>query len=130
MTGNKVLLDTNIISALLKGDVSVADKIDLSEQVYIAAIVVGELHYGAQYSTRVIKNIENIDRLTARYEVLEVDANTAATYGKLKAALRKKGTPIPENDIWIAAIAQQHSLMLITRDQHFKEIETITIENW
>lgn len=88
------------------------------------------MYYGAQYSTQVEKNIENITRLTERYPVLHVNASTAALYGIIKAALRKKGKPIPENDIWIAAIAQQYSLPLITRDKHFNEIDSIAILEW
>lgn len=130
MTGNKVLLDTNIISDWLKGNTEIADKIDEKEEVYIPAIVVGEMYYGAQYSSQVEKNIENILRLTERYQVLHVDKSTAIVYGIIKAALRKKGKPIPENDIWIAAIAQQYSVPLITRDRHFNEIDSITILEW
>lgn len=98
--------------------------------MYIPAIVAGEMYYGAQYSNQIEKNIQNINRLTEIYQVLNADASTAAVYGVIKAALRRKGKPIPENDIWIAAIAQQYSLALITRDKHFNEIDSITIVEW
>ena len=130
MTGNNILLDTNIISAWLKGESGIADKLDETEGVYIPAIVAGELHYGAQYSTHVERNIQSINRVIARYEVLQVGVATAAVYGTLKAALKKKGKPIPENDIWIAAIATQYSLPLITRDKHFNEIDGLTVITW
>jgi tRNA(fMet)-specific endonuclease VapC len=123
MTGNKVLLDTNIVSALLKGEISIADKIDLAEQVYVPNVVIGELHYGAQYSSRIKKNIEKIIDFSERYDILKIDATTAATYGRLKAALRKKGKPIPENDIWIAALAEQYQLPLATRDRHLTKLK-------
>jgi tRNA(fMet)-specific endonuclease VapC len=61
---------------------------------------------------------------------LKVDEETSLAYGNIKAALRKKGKPIPENDIWIAAIAEQHKLIVITRDKHFKEIESIKLKSW
>jgi tRNA(fMet)-specific endonuclease VapC len=61
---------------------------------------------------------------------LHIDENTAKFYGSIKAALRKKGKPIPENDIWIAAIAQQYDLILITRDNHFSEIDNLNTELW
>jgi tRNA(fMet)-specific endonuclease VapC len=115
MTGNKVLLDTNIITEWLKGNSGIADYIDQAEEVYIPAIVVGEMYYGAQYSTQVEKNIQNINRLTNRYKVLNAYASTAAAYGVIKAALRRKGKPIPENAMWIAAIARQYLLPLITQ---------------
>lgn len=130
MTGNSVLLDTNIISAWLKGDNGIADKIDRKKDVFIPTIVVGEMHYGAQYSTDVKKNIKNIEKVVTHYEVLYVDTDTASVYGKIKAGLRKKGRPIPENDIWIASIAMQHGLTLITRDSHFNEVGGLSIEKW
>jgi tRNA(fMet)-specific endonuclease VapC len=61
---------------------------------------------------------------------LHIDENTATLYGSIKAALRKKGKPIPENDIWIAAIVQQHDLILITRDKHFSEIDNLNTGLW
>lgn len=63
MTGNKFLLDTNIITAWLKGETAVADKIDKAKEIHIPIIVVGELYYGALYSTQVEKNIRGISTL-------------------------------------------------------------------
>ncbi len=130
MIGNKFLLDTNIITAWLKGETAVADKIDKAKEIYIPIIVVGELYYGALYSTQVEKNIRDIKSITNYYNVLNVDEETTIAYGNIKAALRKKGKPIPENDIWIAAIAKRYDLVVVTRDKHFKEIESIKIKNW
>lgn len=130
MSGSNVLLDTNIIFALLKGDVSIADKIDSSSQVYLSAIVIGELFYGAQYSIQIEKNIKNINKLKSTYKVLNIDDETSSIYGKIKAVLRKNGTPIPENDIWIAATAIQHKLDLSTRDKHFEQIDDLNLLAW
>jgi tRNA(fMet)-specific endonuclease VapC len=130
MTGNNILLDTNIVSALFKGEVSIANQIDQSEEIYIPVIVIGELYYGAEYSTQVSKNIANIITLSKTYPILYADIDTARIYGIIKAVLRKQGTPIPENDIWIAALARQYQLTLITRDKHFAHIEELNIFNW
>lgn len=130
MTGNKFLLDTNIIVAWLKGEVSIADNIDKAKEVHLPIIVIGELYYGALYSTHVQKNITEIQKITSHYNVLQIDEETTIIYGNIKALLRKKGKPIPENDIWIAAIAQRYQLILITRDKHFKEIENISLKSW
>ncbi len=130
MTGNKILLDTNIITALLKGETLIADKIDKASKVYIPAIVIGELYYGALYSSRIQKNISNIQLLTNSYTVLPVDTGTTVMYGTIKALLRKKGKPVPENDIWIAAIALQYNLIVATRDKHFKEITGLKLRYW
>ena len=130
MTGSKFLLDTNIITAWLKGETAVADKIDKAKEIHIPVIVLGELYYGALYSTQVDKNIREIKSICENYNVLPVDDETAIAYGQIKAALRKKGKPIPENDIWIAALAKRYELIVVTRDKHFKEIESIKIKKW
>ena len=62
--------------------------------------------------------------------VLPCDRATAARYGELKAALRAQGTPIPENDLWIAALARQHALTLVTRDAHFAGVRGLVVERW
>ena len=130
MTGSRILLDTNIISAWLKGETAIADKINQSLEVYIPIQVLGELYFGAQYSTQLELNLRNIQKLADNYTVLNADRETANIYGIIKASLKKKGRPIPENDIWIATIAQQYQLILITRDKHFNEINSLEIENW
>lgn len=130
MAGNKVLLDTNIISALLKGEVSVANHIDNAAEVYLSSIVIGELVYGAAYSVKVEQNMANIKQLLTAYKVLNIDHETSLVYGKIKAELRKKGAPIPENDIWIASSAIQHKLKLSTRDKHFLQINDLKILGW
>ncbi len=130
MTGNRILLDTNIISAWLKGEKIIANKIDEASEVYISVIVLGELYYGAQYSTKVEDNLKNIKKITKHYQILNTDEETASIYGKIKASLREKGKPIPENDIWIATLAMQHELILITRDKHFNEVNDLAVENW
>jgi tRNA(fMet)-specific endonuclease VapC len=130
MAGSNILLDTNIISALISGDPALATKIDGALDVYIPAIVVGELYYGASYSTHIARNLANIGKILSLYKVLPVDDETAQIYGEIKANLRRKGTPVPENDIWIAAIALQHNLVLITRDKHFREIDSAITKSW
>jgi len=130
MIGNKYLLNTNIIIAWLRGETAIANKIEKAEEVHIPIIVVGELYYGATFSTHVQKNIKEIKKVTSNYNVLLIDEETAINYGNIKTALRKIGKPIPENDIWIAAIARQYELIVVTRDNHFKKINSISLQNW
>lgn len=130
MTGNKFLLDTNIVSALLKGEAGIADNIDKAESVFLPIIVIGELYYGAAFSTQVEKNTSELKKITGLYQALSLDEETTIVYGNIKSALRKKGKPIPENDIWIAAIAVQNDLPLVTRDNHFKEIDDLSLIAW
>ncbi len=98
--------------------------------MYIFRLLVRRVNYGGQYSTNIEKDINSINKLVAHYQVLNVDKKTAFVYGIIKAELRSKGKPIPENDIWIASIAKQQDLTLITRDKHFSEIESIDLETW
>jgi tRNA(fMet)-specific endonuclease VapC len=130
MTGNKYLLDTNIISAWLEDEKALADKIDNATGIFIPIIAVGEMYYGAQYSTKVDLNINNIARAISHYPVLTIDENTCKHYGIVKASLRRKGKPIPENDIWISALGLQYNLTVVTRDNHFKEVGGLSIVEW
>jgi tRNA(fMet)-specific endonuclease VapC len=130
MIGNRFALDTNIVSAWLKGESTIADHIDAAESVFLPIIVVGELYYGAAFSSQVARNTEDIKKITSRYPLLSLDEDTSKTYGSIKSGLRKRGKPIPENDIWIAAIAIQNDLVLVTRDNHFKEIGELVLVEW
>jgi len=100
----RYLLDTNIVIALFGEDEEVFKKVQEAEELYHPAIVIGELYYGAFNSTRKAKNLQKIDEYRDEVAVLNSDDHTARFYGEIKAGLKKKGTPIPENDIWISAI--------------------------
>jgi len=126
----KYLLDTNIVIALFANDPAVVGKIGKRDEVFVPAVVIGELFYGAKKSGRPEKNSERIERFVSDNVILDCDAETAPLYGKVKNTLRKKGRPIPENDIWIATTAFQHDLILISRDEHFKEVEGLKLERW
>ncbi|NLG84799.1 MAG: type II toxin-antitoxin system VapC family toxin, partial [Firmicutes bacterium] len=76
------------------------------------------------------KNLVLIDEFAANNVVLGCNTQTAWYYGEIKNALRQKGCPLPENDIWIAAIALQYDLTLVTRDRHFQEIENLKTVTW
>jgi tRNA(fMet)-specific endonuclease VapC len=129
MTG-KVLLDTNIVIALFADEASVKQQLAIVGEIFIPSIVLGELYYGARKSARAEQNIARIDEFAAGNTVLLCDTTTARQYGVIKAQLQVKGKPIPENDIWIAAIAEQHQLALVTRDSHFQHIDGLVIEQW
>ena len=129
MSGS-VLLDTNIVIGLFAEDRAVLTRLSEIDHIFIPSIVLGELYFGAYKSAHVTENIHRIEELVALSAVLVCDAVTAACYGRIKKALRDKGKPLPENDIWIAALAQQHGLVVISRDQHFKEIDGLPVEAW
>jgi tRNA(fMet)-specific endonuclease VapC len=126
----KFLLDTNIVIAVFAQDASVLQKLGQAGEVFVPSIVLGELNYGARKSARADENIARIDEFAANSAVLVCDTETAQHYGQIKNALRAKGRPVPENDIWIAAIAVQHGLTLVSRDAHFQEIDSLFTEAW
>jgi tRNA(fMet)-specific endonuclease VapC len=126
----RFLLDTNVVIAIFAQDGNVLAQLQQASEVFVASVVLGELYYGANKSSRVIENIRRIGEFSAANRVLACDAETAQAYGEIKNNLRKKGRPIPENDIWIAALAQQHDLILVTSDGHFGEIDGLKIEHW
>jgi len=126
----KYLLDTNIIIALFAQEEKVLARIKKAKKIFIPNIAIGELHYGARKSTRTDENLTRINQLLAQSTILSSDDESAYWYGIIKDQLRRAGNPIPENDIWIAAIAIQRNLILATRDKHFKAVEGLGIEMW
>ena len=126
----RYLLDTNIAIALFANELEVIDSLSKAEEVFVPSIVIGELYFGAQKSVRVKENLLKVDDFAASSVVLSCDTDTARRYGEIKNMLRIKGRPLPENDIWIAAIALQHELDLATRDVHFDEIDNLAIARW
>ena len=126
----KFLLDTNIVIALFANDENVLAQLKNADEVFIPGIVLGELYYGANKSSRSQANMARIDEFAAENQVLAVDGQTARHYGEVKNALHIKGKLIPENDIWIAALSRQHQYTLVTQDNHFNEVEEIETIRW
>ena len=126
----KFLLDTNIVIALFGDDDVVKEKLTTAEEVFIPNIVIGELIYGAHKSSRSMQNLERIDDFIESNVILGTNTETARDYAEIKLDLQQKGRPIPENDIWIAAIAAQNELVLVSRDTHFAEIDELQLEIW
>jgi len=124
------LLDTNIVVALFAHDAAALANLASADEVYLPSIVAGELFYGAYNSTQTTQNLARIEALVATSVVLDSNAATARHYGRIKGELRLKGRPIPDNDIWIAALAYQHGLTLVSRDTHFGHIANLTIVTW
>ncbi len=121
------MLDTSIIIHAFKNNTSIAERLDSIREIYVPTFVEGELCYGTYKSSNPEKHIAQIRFFLLNCKILSPDSTTANIYGEIKAALVKKGKPIPENDIWIAAIALQFNLALFTTDNHFSEIENIEL---
>lgn len=132
VSGSEYLLDTNIIVDFFKGDSNVIEQLSVRE-IFVPSIVVGELYFGAYASSFVnnqAKRLSEIAYFVEKYTVLKISRDTSDHYGRIKAQLKAMGTPIPENDIWIAALAKEHNLEVVTRDQHFAQIPDLQILEW
>lgn len=118
------LLDTNAYVALKRGHAGTADLVRASSELSFSMIVVGELLFGFRNGTRYERNVEELDEFLAdaRVTVLSVTRTTADRFGRIATALRKAGTPIPTNDIWIAAHALESGAELVTFDDHFEVV--------
>lgn len=99
MDGNNCFPDTNIIIALLNGEDKLASTLDLYSNIYVSSIVLGELYYGAYGFTNKAKNLDRIKKFLERSSLVFSDESTSEMYGQIKANLKKKGRPIPENDV-------------------------------
>lgn len=126
----RVLLDTGIIIDFFAGDPAVRQRLVEAEEVFVPSIAVGELLYGARLSARAAENRAEVEAFAAATAVLSCNLQTCSHYAEIKAGLRARGRPIPENDIWIAAIALQHGLPLATRDPHFDQVDAIDVAKW
>lgn len=124
------LLDTNIVIALFAEEQLVLDKVSQANRVFIPTIVIGELYYGAYNSSKTEENETQIDAFATASNTLDCEIFTAKFYGQIKKQLKDKGRPIPENDIWIAALALQYDLTLVSRDAHFGFIAGLKWEKW
>jgi len=122
---SRVIIDTNAYTALMAGDGSVADILREATAVILTPVVLGELFDGLRGGTRYHKNMATLTRFRERPRTITVPITpeTAEWFGVVKAALRRRGRPIPINDVWIAASCLEHGAALITRDAHFAEID-------
>jgi tRNA(fMet)-specific endonuclease VapC len=120
----KLALDSNRYTDLCRGDASIAEAVEFAEKVWLPFVVVGELRGGFAVGNRPIENEAVLRRflLKPRVEVLYPDDQTTLHYAGIYKQLRKQGTPVPANDMWIAALSLQHSLTLVTRDSHFDHL--------
>ena len=117
----RLALDTNRYTDLCRGNVSVVEAIELADEVWLPFIVLGELRAGFAVGAQGPRNEAVLRRflLKSRVAVLYADDQTTHHYAAVYRQLRKQGTPIPTNDMWIAALVLQHSLVLFAPDTHF-----------
>lgn len=126
----RYLLDTNAVIALWSNDPGLESLLSTASLVSVPCIALGELYSGARKSARAQANLGKIDEFVEQTPILGCDAATAKHYGQVRELLRRRGRPIPDNDVWIAALAQQYDLVLVSRDEHFMGVEGLQVVKW
>ena len=128
---NRLLLDTNAYAAFKRGHPGTIDLLTYAAEIVICPTVAGELLAGFHVGQREAKNRHDFEIFVDTPRVFECAHNldTAEFYGAVYAALRAKGTPIPTNDMWIAASALQHGLAVCSFDAHFRHIDGLLVIN-
>ena len=127
MSGSRICLDTSAYSAFMRGREGPVRALREAEEIVLTPVVLGELLAGFRAGSREAENRRELERFRAspRVEVEHVDGDTAERYAEILTYLRETGTPIPTNDIWIAASAMQHGLVVHTTDPHFQRVPQV-----
>ena len=125
-----MILDTNALSAFADGVPPVVQQIARADELHIPVIVLGEYRFGTPTSRRRSEYDEWLARGRPFWNVLPVIEETATHYAKIRQQLKKAGTPLPANDVWVAALARQHQLPVLSRDAHFDAVPGLTRLSW
>ena len=121
----RLLVDTNAYSALGRGHGAVTSLVRQAESLFLSTVVAGELLGGFHRGTRWQENLSDLRRFLSqpRVSLLPVTWTTADRYGRIYAALHRRGRPIPTNDLWIAAQAMETGAELVSFDPHFEAVD-------
>jgi predicted nucleic acid-binding protein len=125
-----VILDTNAVSAIFAGNRRLAAVLESSDHHHLPLIVIGEYQFGLLASRKRKELQLLLSKLELESIVLTADRATADWYAKVRHELKTKGRPIPENDVWIAALARQHSLEIVSNDTDFDHVEKVRRIGW
>ncbi len=128
MTG--VLLDTSAYSAFFRGHPEIKRRLQEADEIVVTPVILGELKAGFRRGRHLRKNERELATFLAspRVTVAVIDEATSERYAVILHSLRAAGTPIPTNDVWIAASAMQHALPILTTDEHFERVPQILVE--
>jgi predicted nucleic acid-binding protein len=125
-----VLLDTNGLSAVADGNAALEPILRKAVEIAVPVVVLGEYRYGIQQSRDRQRYQQWLTESIRNYRVLDIDEETADFYATLRSELKKAGTPIPSNDVWIAALCRQYAFPVLSRDRHFDLVSGIERIGW
>lgn len=123
----RIAIDTNRYTDYIRQSPEAVGMVDSASAVYVPVAVLAELHAGFRRGSRRAANETLLEQFLARPDVhvLNADSKTASVFADLWCDLLAQGTPIPTNDVWIAALVVQHGLTLYTRDRHFDRLPQV-----
>jgi predicted nucleic acid-binding protein len=125
-----MILDTNGLSALAEGELRLEPILRKATQIAVPVVVLGEYRYGIQQSRERQRYEHWLVEYLAKFRVLNVDEQTTTSYAAVRGELKRAGTPIPSNDVWIAALCRQYSLPVLSRDRHFDLVPGLRRIGW
>jgi tRNA(fMet)-specific endonuclease VapC len=125
-----MILDTNALSAVADNEPAAVRIFSQAAAIELPVIVLGEYRFGIAHSRRRSEYEKWLGELIAATRVLPVDDETASQYARIRGELKKAGTPIPSNDLWIAALSRQHRLPLMSQDGHFDAVQGLKRIGW
>ena len=125
-----MILDTNALTGIADNEAAAARIATQAESIELPVIVLGEYRFGIAQSRRRAEYEKWLGGLVAATRVLPVDDETASQYAQIRAELKKAGTPIPTNDVWIAALCRQYRMPVMSQDRHFDAVEDLKRIGW
>ena len=125
-----MILDTNALSAVADNVPAAVKVFAGADKIALPVVVLGEYRFGISQSRGRDEYEDWLARLIAASRILDIDEQTTKHYADVRLELKKLGKPIPSNDVWIAALCQQYSLPILTRDRHFDGISGIIRITW
>ena len=125
-----MILDTNALSALLDKEAALLKAIRDSRELALPVIVLGEFRFGISVSRRRDEYLAWLRRDLSLFRVLPVVEETSVYYATIRSELKAGGSPIPANDAWIAALARQHRMPIVSRDTHFDRVKNVERVGW
>jgi len=126
----KLALDTNAVIAYREGISEVCKLVEEADVIILPVTVIGELLYGALNSTKTRSNEKFVHEFAGYSLVMQINESVAARYARVRFTLKRQGTPIPENDIWIAAACLDLKVPILSRDDHFKQVPGLNVISW
>lgn len=125
-----MILDTNAVSAILAAEPGISAVLGNSPRHHLPVVVIAEYQFGILGSRYQKPLAAGFKRLEAQSQIIPCDRATATQYAEVCHALKHLGRPIPQNDVWIAALARQHSLEVVSQDQHFDLVPGLRRLGW